>query len=299
MRISPDFLELEHVDFRVRQSWLAIDSVSHVDHALVITYPLERYYIIEDRHFVAPEAAREFAAAAHAYHAAARDIPTMDDSFLPEWTHDDQRFSVTYSNVATDWTGAMKSVGISRKTIYDYGVAFLFWAASNGLLAYLSYFDFGQRLKSGVITPFHALQQFALVAVILVFAYGTSFAMLMLVREVINRWRVPATLLTKRTVEITPRGVVERSPLSIVALRWPAVGQVSFPFKLIHIRDLQQKSAIRIPFDAFPGLAQASDFSAHVDGWKRRDDLTHEEEKDSLPLAPMPDDENPYRSPQT
>ncbi|PQO40157.1 hypothetical protein [Blastopirellula marina] len=302
MRITPDFLELKHADYCSRQAWQGIDSVQHVGEALVIIRPMNSGFIVPDRWFASKAAATAFFAAAQRYHAEAQTRkaaePVADTAdFYPAWTQSQQRLAVTYLNTPSDWTFAMKTVGSAHKSTLDYLFLFILCIAPNAGLALLALDALnGQLLKSGMRVPVHPLLAATLLVLVTLFALLANFSIMMLIRELINRRRIPVIWLIRRNLEIMPEGMVANWRLGTLAIRWAALGKIAVSAEAIYISDMQPMIAFIIPQHVFFEHDSAAEFVDRLVEWKEAADLAAAD----AALAPeRPDDQNPYQSPQT
>lgn len=308
MRITPNFLELEHADYCARQAWQGIDSVQHVGEALVIIRPMNRGFIVPDRWFASKAAATEFFTAAQQYHAEAQTRKPADPladaaSFYPAWTHSPERLTVSYLNTRSDWAFAMKTAGSANKSALDYGFHFLLCIAANaGLALAAAGFFSGQLLKSGMRAPVNPLLTASGLVLLALFALLTNVNIVMLIREWINRQRIPISWLWRRNVEIMPAGMVASWPLATLAIRWAALGRIAVTSEAICISDMQSPTAFIIPHYVFFEPDSSADFVDHLVQWKEAADLAAvdaDDDANARSLSDRPDDQNPYQSPQT
>ncbi|TWT32934.1 hypothetical protein Enr8_27500 [Blastopirellula retiformator] len=299
LRITPAFLDVEHAEYRSRLSWLAIESVHHVDDALVILQPMGRGYIVRDSFFKSAEAAQQFFAAASQYHASTKAVdPTVSDrSSLPAWTGDSSRHSISYQNTIAQWTWALKTIGAANKTIFTYLYPILLCVGSNGILAYMTIGDF--RQADGGRVPLDSTFELFLLMLLLLISIASSFATLMLLRELANRVRIPDIWLLPKTVDIYPQGLVSGTSVGTSAIRWPVLGAAYRQKELLCVDDQQGRPTVIVPASAFPDETAAEAFLADMTAWNDAAIEASASIDDTLIVAESVDDQNPYRSPQT
>ncbi|EAQ80320.1 YcxB family protein [Blastopirellula marina] len=301
LRITPEFIETEHAEYRSRQAWPYLKSVRRVEGAIILTRPLNRAYIVPDRDFDSVQTAEQFYQTALAYHAAAVNQPVADlvhdlAAFLPDWSHNLRR-TTSYQNTIGDWAHAMNPGATSpRSSWLGYFTTFLFAGFMNVILAVIAsrtHWQDGAPLAFSPWLGFFALAMATVSAVIL------TFRALLKLREIINRWRVPEMLLEPRTIGISPPGMVAHNRLMVLAIRWPALAQITHNADAIYVSDVLPAIAFVIPKSAFTDPIAGESFAAEMLEWYTTAIETSNLGDDAeLIEAEVVDGDNPYRSPK-
>ncbi|UUO06242.1 YcxB family protein [Blastopirellula sp. J2-11] len=302
LRITPEFIETEHPEYRSRQAWTYLKSVQRVSGAIILIRPLNRAYIVPDRDFDSPHTAELFYQTALAYHAAAVNQPDGDlahdvEAFLPDWSHRARR-TTSYQNTIGEWAHAMNPGATSlRSSWLGHFTTMLVAVLMNLILAVIAY---GTHWQAGAPLEFSPWLGFFALAMATVSAVILTFRAVLKLREFTNRWRVPKTLLEPRSIGISPPGMVVRNRLMVLAIRWPALAQITHNADAIYVSDVLPSIAFIIPKAAFADPTAAESFAEEMLTW-----YTSAIETSNLGIdaelieAEVVDGDNPYRSPQS
>lgn len=297
VRLAPNYLEMWTDHNRGRIAWSHVERTVVEGDFVMLYENAHRATPIPRRAFDTPHAMQEFVQLAEQYRLAAQEttlpeIGLYDDDFFAAWTRD-AGLSVEYQNSRTDWAYVLEK-GATEYPWQNRGARI----GRNVLFLILSVIMVGMAFGIGHI----GFTAFALVASA-AFWYVGTIVLLTIVREKGREKNIPEDWLRRRTLFISPAGVISLTPFSIHCNDWLTFAVVQNT-GFIYLTDSDDTVHYTTPKRSFPTFGQAEYFAHEAENWHEAAYIAYcervaEEAEQAKGGAALVDEENPFRSPQT
>lgn len=302
IRLTPAYLEADYGVSRFRLAWGSLRDVYQTEDLILFAFPESGADYVPARIFATPEERDRFFQLARQYFEAAQgqpypEIGLYDDDLFAPWTRS-AGLKIDYQTTAAEWAYVERNPwtdeGYASPLHRILGTALLYLLAlasfGIGILLTVSDHALGEehRLGIGVVLYLGGFFWF--------FACKFAYS---LYQERCRASEVTPIKLTKRTLFVSPDGLVGLLPFGVVCQPWRNYAAILENESWIAPQHWNGSLGALVPKSAFPSRGASDLFVREAQTWHYASLLQPEESADAEPVMAEARNENPFRSPHS